>query len=34
LTNTSLSALNHDGISADGKRYLTELAVLATNRKI
>jgi geranylgeranyl diphosphate synthase type I len=34
LTNTSLSALNHDGISPDGKRYLTELAVLATNRKI
>ena len=34
LTNTSLTALNHDGISQDGKRYLTELAVLATNRKI
>jgi len=34
LTNTSLTALNHDGISQDGKKYLTELAVLATNRKI
>jgi geranylgeranyl diphosphate synthase type I len=34
LTNTSLIALNHDGISQDGKKYLTELAILATNRKI
>ena len=34
LTSTSLSALNHDGISPDGKKLLTELAILATNRKI
>jgi len=34
LTNTSLTALNHDGISPDGKKLLTELAILATNRKI
>jgi geranylgeranyl diphosphate synthase type I len=34
LTNTSLTALNHDGISQDGKKYLTELAVLATNRQL
>jgi len=34
LTNASLTALNHDGISQEGKKYLTELAVLATNRKI
>ena len=34
LTSTSLTALNHDGISPDGKKLLTELAILATNRKI
>jgi geranylgeranyl diphosphate synthase type I len=34
LTNTSLEALEHDGISPNGKRLLTDLAVLATNRKI
>jgi geranylgeranyl diphosphate synthase type I len=34
LTSTSLTALKHDGISPDGKKLLTELAILATNRKI
>jgi geranylgeranyl diphosphate synthase type I len=34
LTSTSLTALKHDGISQDGKKLLTELAILATNRKI
>jgi geranylgeranyl diphosphate synthase type I len=34
LTSTSLTALKHDGISPDGKQLLTELAILATNRKI
>jgi geranylgeranyl diphosphate synthase type I len=34
LTSTSLTALKHDGISSDGKQLLTELAILATNRKI
>jgi geranylgeranyl diphosphate synthase type I len=34
LTSTSLAALNHDGISLDGKKLLSELAILATNRKI
>ena len=34
LTSTSLSALNHGGISPVGKQLLTELAILATDRKI
>ena len=34
LTNTSLSALTHDEISTVGKALLTELADIATNRKI
>jgi geranylgeranyl diphosphate synthase type I len=34
LTTTSLTALKHDGISPDGKQMLTDLAILATNRKI
>lgn len=34
LTNTSLTALNHGGITPTGKMLLTELAILATKRKI
>jgi len=34
FTSTSLSALNHGGISPVGKGLLTELAILATSRKI
>lgn len=34
LTSTSLTALKHDGISTDCQRLLSELAILATNRKI
>jgi geranylgeranyl diphosphate synthase type I len=34
LTNTSLSALNFEGIHPIGKDLLTQLAVIATSRKI
>ena len=34
FTSTSLSALNHDGITPIGKQLLAELAILATSRKI
>ena len=34
FTSTSLSALNHGGINPIGKGLLTELAILATSRKI
>jgi geranylgeranyl diphosphate synthase type I len=34
LTSTSLTALNFEEITPEGKQLLTELAILATNRKI
>jgi geranylgeranyl diphosphate synthase type I len=34
LTNSSLSALNFDEINPVGKDLLTQLAVIATSRKI
>jgi geranylgeranyl diphosphate synthase type I len=34
LTESSLSALKHGGISTLGIKLLTDLAIIATNRKI